>query len=198
MQQFNKQIYFCLAEIPVLTQQEREQLLLAHQQLFQAWPDRPDIIAAARAQNRRHQHLTIPDIMKLDRQWLDERGTQTRPLIDQVTSTELSQRLAEQQLDSNGLITEIIVTDRFGLNVGVSEITTDYWQGDEAKFSEAFFNRTNAIYEGQLEYDQSTQGYQVHISSQIRDPASDEIIGVLIIGLDIQRVLQANGSIGVK
>lgn len=198
MQQFNKQIYFCLAEIPVLTQQEREPLLLAHQQLFQAWPDRPDIIAAARAQNRRHQHLTIPDIMKLDRQWLDERGTKTRPLIDQVTSTELSQRLAEQQLDSNGLITEIIVTDRFGLNVGVSEITTDYWQGDEAKFSEAFFNRTNAIYEGQLEYDQSTQGYQVHISSQIRDPASDEIIGVLIIGLDIQRVLQANGSIGVK
>ena len=128
----------------------------------------------------------------------DERGTQDSPLIDQVTSTELSQRLAEQQRDSNGLITEIIVTDRFGLNVGVSEITTDYWQGDEAKFSEAFFNRTNAIYEGQLEYDQSTQGYQVHISSQIRDPASDEIIGVLIIGLDIQRVLQANGSIGVK
>lgn len=198
MQQFNKQIYACLKEIPVLTEQEREQLLTAHQQLFHAWPARPDIIAAVQAQNRRHQNLTIPDIIKLDRQWLDERGTQTRPLIDQVTSTELSQRLAEQQVDSNGLITEIIVTDRFGLNVGVSEITTDYWQGDEAKFSEAFFNRTNAIYEGQLEYDQSTQGYQVHISSQIRDPASDEIIGVLIIGLDIQRVLQANGSIGVK
>lgn len=198
MQQFNKQIYPCLKEVPVLTEQEREQLLLAHQQLFQAWPSRPDIIAAIRSQNRRHQHLTIPEIMKLDQQWLDERETQARPLIDQVTSTELSQRLAEQQLDSNGLITEIIVTDRFGLNVGVSEITTDYWQGDEAKFSEAFFNRTNAIYEGQLEYDQSTQGYQVHISSQIRDPASDEIIGVLIIGLDIQRVLQANGSIGVK
>lgn len=198
MQQFNKQIYACLKEIPVLTEQEREQLLTAHQQLFHAWPARPDIIAAVQAQNRRHQNLTIPDIMKLDQQWLDERGTQDSPLIDQVTSTELSQRLAEQQRDSNGLITEIIVTDRFGLNVGVSEITTDYWQGDEAKFSEAFFNRTNAIYEGQLEYDQSTQGYQVHISSQIRDPASDEIIGVLIIGLDIQRVLQANGSIGVK
>ena len=198
MQQFNKQIYACLKEIPVLTEQEREQLLTAHQQLFHAWPARPDIIAAVQAQNRRHQNLTIPDIMKLDQQWLDERGTQDSPLIDQVTSTELSQRLAEQQRDSNGLITEIIVTDRFGLNVGVSEITTDYWQGDEAKFSEAFFNRTNAIYEGQLEYDQSTQGYQVHISSQMRDPASDEIIGVLIIGLDIQRVLQANGSIGVK
>lgn len=198
MQQFNKQIYACLKEIPVLTEQEREQLLTAHQQLFHAWPARPDIIAAVQAQNRRHQNLTIPDIMKLDQRWLDERGTQDSPLIDQVTSTELSQRLAEQQRDSNGLITEIIVTDRFGLNVGVSEITTDYWQGDEAKFSEAFFNRTNAIYEGQLEYDQSTQGYQVHISSQIRDPASDEIIGVLIIGLDIQRVLQANGSIGVK
>ncbi|MBQ0741976.1 MAG: hypothetical protein KBT85_01655, partial [Pseudomonas sp.] len=66
------------------------------------------------------------------------------------------------------------------------------------KFSEAFFNRTDAAYQGRLEYDQSAQGYQVHISSQIRDPASNEVIGVLIIGLDIQRVLQANGLTGVN
>ncbi|WOD12411.1 transporter substrate-binding domain-containing protein [Pseudomonas sp. NyZ704] len=198
LQRFNQQIFFCLPEIHTLSGDEHKQLAALHEQLFSSWSERKEIVSAVSAQNALHQNLNIPEIMQLDRQWRDELKKPDAPLINSVAGNSLSEWLSDQQQKHNNLITEIIVTDQLGLNVGLSEITTDYWQGDEAKFSEAFFNRTDAAYQGRLEYDQSAQGYQVHISSQIRDPASNEVIGVLIIGLDIQRVLQANGLTGVN
>ncbi|WP_174958996.1 substrate-binding periplasmic protein [Halopseudomonas pelagia] len=198
LERFNQQIYFCLPEIHMLSDDEHKHLAAVHEQLFNSWPERDELVSAVQAQNALHQNLNIPDIMQLDRQWRDELKKPDAPLINSVAGNPLSEWLSDQQQKNNNLITEIIVTDQLGLNVGLSEITTDYWQGDEAKFSEAFFNRTDEAYQGRLEYDQSAQGYQVHISSQIRDPASNEIIGVLIIGLDIQRVLRANGLTGVN
>lgn len=198
LQRFNEQIFFCLPEIYLLSPDEHRQLAAVHQQLFNNWPQRREMLAAVKAHNRQYQHLETADLIQLDRQWRDELTTRDMPLIASVTASPLSQWLKDQQRHSGGLITEIMVTDRLGLNVGVSEITSDYWQGDEAKFAEAFFNRTPAPYQGQLEYDQSAQGFQVHISSQIRDPASHEVIGVLIIGLDIQRALQAKRHTGVN
>ncbi len=198
LQRFNQQIFFCLPEIHVLSEDEHKQMAAVHEQLFKSWPERDEIVSAVKAQNALHQNLNIPDIMRLDRQWRNELKKPDAPLINSVAGNSLSEWLSEQQQKSDNLITEIIITDQLGLNVGISEITTDYWQADEAKFSEAFFNRSDAAYQGRLEYDQSAQAYQVHISSQIRDPASDEVIGVLIVGLDIQRVLQANEPSGAN
>jgi len=57
-----------------------------------------------------------------------------------------------QSADSNGWITEIIVTDRLRLNAGVSEITTGLLAGAmKRKFPEVFFNRTKRYDGGQLE-----------------------------------------------
>lgn len=196
MEQFNKHIFSCLPEHHTLTAAERERLFDLHARLFAHWPSHQTIRDAVKAQNRAHQALDVPQIMALDKQWREELTSQDRPLISSVAHTPLSRWLAQQQQGTQHLVTEIIVTDRLGLNVGISEVTSDYWQGDEAKFSEAFFERTNTAYQGQLEYDQSSQGFQIHISSQIRDPVSDDVIGVLIIGLDIQRALQANRETG--
>ncbi len=35
-------------------------------------------------------------------------------------------------------MTEVFVMDARGLNVAASDVTSDYWQGDEEKFSETF------------------------------------------------------------
>lgn len=189
---FNSSIYHCLPELHTLTAAELEQIKGLHAKLFSDWPHQPQILEAVRAQNTAHQSLEVPTILQLDKQWIGEAAQQQRPLIDSVMAAPLSVWLSKAQEQSNGLITEIMVTDRLGLNVAVSEVTTDYWQGDEAKFSDAFFNTFATRIVGPLEYDQSAQSFQVHVSSQIHDPDTGETIGVLIIGLDIEHALQMN------
>jgi hypothetical protein len=36
------------------------------------------------------------------------------------------------------MITEMFVMDAKGLNVGQSDVTSDYWQGDEAKWQKTY------------------------------------------------------------
>ena len=43
-----------------------------------------------------------------------------------------------------------------------------------------------------LDYDQSTRRFQVHLSTGIRDPLTNSVIGVLIIGLDVEKALRMN------
>jgi len=187
---FNREIFHCLPERHTLTAEEQQRLLSLHEQLFTDWLLQPELIAAVIAQNRAHQNMSIPQVLAQDRQWLEENRSNNRVLINSVLAHPLSVSLKEQQNASAGLITEIMVTDSLGLNVAISEVTTDYWQGDELKFSDAFFNKNSRTVIGPLDYDQSAQSYQVHISSQIRNPENGEVIGVLILGLDIQQALK--------
>lgn len=189
LQRFNRQVYYCLAETPALHAAEKKQIAQLHRDLYQSWADNRVLIDAVRQQNREHVQLHTREILALDRQWVKETKTGSAPIADALLARPFSAWLKTQQAESNGLITEIMATDRLGLLVAASERTTDYWQGDEAKFSEAFFAINNEAYIGTLQYDQSSQAYQVHISEQIRDPDTKEVIGTLIIGLNIERAL---------
>ncbi|RHW23146.1 transporter substrate-binding domain-containing protein [Pseudomonas jilinensis] len=196
LSRFNDEVFHCIPEMATLTAEERERIQVLHQQLFADWPGKPEIIEAVLEQNRRHQQLDVTRIIQLDQQWIAETSQHERPLINSVLAHPLSHWLTDQQIRHNGLITEVMVTDYLGLNVAVSEITTDYWQGDEAKFTESFFASNTTPFMGPLEYDQSTQGFQVHVSSQIIDPISGKVVGVLVIGLDIELALRMNGISG--
>ncbi|TVP91994.1 MAG: hypothetical protein EA348_02915 [Pseudomonadaceae bacterium] len=187
---FNAQIYPCVDEIDSLTAEERQHIARVHQQRYAHWTRLPDIIAAVHQQNSQHQGISQTRIDQLDQQWMTETALRKQPLIDSVLDRPLSRWLQTQQGRSARLITEIMITDRHGLNVAISEITTDYWQGNEAKFQQVFFRDDDQPFLGPLEYDQSSQRYHVHVSSQIRDPDSDQAIGVLVIGLDIGKVLR--------
>lgn len=193
---FNAQLYHCVGEIDSLTTEEQQQIIRVHQQRYAHWARLPEVIAAVKAQNSQHQGISQQQITQLDKQWITETALRDQPLITSVLERPLSQWLQAQQGSSARLITEIMITDRHGLNVAVSEVTTDYWQGNEAKFQQSFFRQDEEPFLGPLEYDQSSQRYHVHVSSQIRDPGSDEVIGVLVIGLDIGKVLQQLNSAG--
>ncbi|HDZ55796.1 MAG TPA: transporter substrate-binding domain-containing protein [Pseudomonas xinjiangensis] len=197
MDRFNNHVFVCAPEVARLDELERTKLISLHADLFGNWPANPDVIASVVQQNKEHGGLTVERILQLDSQWRDERDATDQPLINKVLSHPLSARLMERQAALEGLVSEIIVTDRHGLNLAASEITTDFWQGDEAKFSDAFFARDSAVYLGDLVYDQSTQSYQAHVSSQIRDQQGN-LIGIMIVGLDIERALRMNGLVGGK
>lgn len=193
LQRFNRQVYYCLAETPALHAAEKSQLTRLHRDLYQGWAGNRALIDAVRKQNREHAQLRTKEILALDKQWIKETGTGPAPMIEALLARPDSIWLKAQQAESKGLITEMMITDRLGLLVAASERTTDYWQGDEAKFTEAFFALDAEPHIGALEYDQSSQAYQVHISEQIRDPDTNEVIGTLIIGLNIERALLKSG-----
>lgn len=198
LDQFNQQVFGCLPEIGVLQADERERLQQLYAELFSPWKQEPRLIDAVIQHNSQHNQLSMPQIHARDQQWQQEQANGSGPLIDSVLNNAVADWLRARQAEHEGLISEILLTDQQGLNVAVSNLTTDYWQGDEAKFVEPFFATTDRPYMGQLAYDQSTQRYQVHISTSVRHPQTDAIIGVLIIGLDIGRALRMENLNGVR
>lgn len=147
------------------------------------WLSEPAIINAVIAQNALHFRLNQPEIQDLDARWRAELLSTKRPLIDATLSNPLSLYLKGRQRAAEGLITEIFVMDNRGLNVGQSDITTDYWQGDEAKWLKSF--GAGLVHIEEAERDESTQLMQSQASLPIRDPASGEIIGAITVGVNL-------------
>ena len=54
--------------------------------------------------------------------------------------------------------------DMKGLNVGQSDVTSDYWQGDEAKWQKTYGVGPSAVLIDEVEFDDSSQTYQSQVS----------------------------------
>ncbi len=147
------------------------------------WLGDPAILNAVIAQNAAHAGLGQAEIDALDARWRDELSRADRPMIEAILSNPLSLYLKGRQRAAEGVITEIFVMDNRGLNVGQSDITSDYWQGDEAKWQESFGGR--ALHVEDAERDESTLLMQSQASLPVRDPATGAVIGTITVGVNL-------------
>jgi len=146
------------------------------------------VIEAIKAQNVAHASLTQADVDKLDKQWRAETKAADKPMIKKVMGNPLSAYLAKVKDAGKGLYTEIFVMDDKGLNVGQSDITSDYWQGDEAKWQKTYSVGPAAIFVDKIEKDESTQMLQSQVSFTIVDPASKKVIGAVTVGINVDEL----------
>lgn len=144
----------------------------------------PVLVAAVEAQNATTSGYDQARIDELDTQWRAEVDASAKPLIDATLANEASVYLAKVQEESGGMFTEIFATDAKGLNAAQSTVTSDYWQGDEDKFTKSFGAGTDAVFLGEVEEDESTQTFQSQVSITIVD-ASGAPIGSLTVGVDL-------------
>lgn len=151
-----------------------------------SWTVEPALIAAIRAQNGAHSGMTQDQIDAMDKTWRAEVDAASGPLIDEVLNRTGSAWLREQKEAMGGLITEVFVMDNHGLNVLASDVTSDYWQGDEAKFQETYPKGPGTIHIGEVEFDDSSQSYQSQVSMVIADPDSGDAIGAITFGLNLE------------
>jgi hypothetical protein len=79
--------------------------------------------------------------------------------------------------------------DAQGLNVAASGITSDMWQGDEAKFQKTYSVGADASHFGDVELDESSRRYQAQISLTIVDAASGAAIGAVTVGIDAEALM---------
>jgi len=157
---------------------------------IKAWVSDPAVVSAVNAQNAKHASLSQGDIDALDKKWRAETKAGSKPMIDGVLGTALSGFLRKIRDDSKGLYTEIFVMDNKGLNVGQSDVTSDYWQGDEAKFKKTYPAGPAGLDIGEVEEDESTQRFQSQLSMTVVDPATKKAIGAVTIGVDIENLGQ--------
>ena len=79
--------------------------------------------------------------------------------------------------------------DNKGLNVAQSVETSDYWQGDEAKWQQTYSVGPDALHISEVEFDDSTGFYQSQASLAIKDPATNEVIGAVTFGINVQNLM---------
>lgn len=154
-----------------------------------AWAQSEPIITAINAQNARTAGYGQARIDELDALWAAEIGSSNAPTITAVLQNPAAEFLRQQVASSGGRITEVFVTDALGLNVASSDITSDYWQGDEAKFTETHGRGPDAVHFSEIEFDESTQRYQAQISLTISDPATGRPIGAMTVGVDADSLM---------
>ncbi|MCB1446206.1 MAG: PDC sensor domain-containing protein [Rhizobiaceae bacterium] len=160
------------------------QFVIAH---VKPWIDDPLIVSAVKAQNAVYADLDQAAIDALDQTWRIEVESDAHPMVDRVLASPLSNFLRRKQEQSEGMITEIFVTDAKGLNVGQSDVTSDYWQGDEDKFRKSFGAGHGALFIDPPERDESTQILQCQASMTVVDETGRPI-GAITVGVNLDQL----------
>lgn len=154
-----------------------------------SWMSDPAVIAAIKAQNAEHANLTQADVDALDLEWRAEAGNDAGPLIEKLMTHPVSEWLLEKQNATAGFVTEVFIMDNKGLNVAQSEVTSDYWQGDEAKWQQTYLVGPEAMHISDVEFDDSTGFYQSQASFSITDPETGNVIGAVTFGVNVQSLM---------
>lgn len=155
----------------------QEVIDLAHAELVELGKI-PVIVEAVKTENAKEK--TLDQIKEMDEQWKATPGI--ADYMQAMMDSECGQYLRSLKQDTP-YYAEIFVTDDQGANVAITDKTSDYWQGDEAKFIESYKEGAGRVYVGDVEFDDNTQVYLVHVSVPVKD--EDKVIGVMVIGIDL-------------
>jgi len=142
----------------------------------------PIIVQATVAANAKGK--TLEQIKEMDQRWQATPGL--ADFMSALMESECGQHL-RQLLQSEPYYAEIFVMDNQGANVCMTDKTSDYWQGDEAKFTESFKGGAGAVHISDVKFDDSTQAYLVQVSVPVKN--GDKVVGAITLGINVDRIL---------
>jgi len=144
----------------------------------ETWGKHPDIIAAVRQHNAKN--ISLSEIKELDEKWRATSGLADfmMPYFDNPGVAALS----ELESDADYVLESFIMGNQGGV-VSATNKTSDYWQGDEAKFTESYAAGKGQLHLGDVEFDDSAQAYLVQVSVPVI--SGDQAIGAITIGVNI-------------
>lgn len=149
---------------------------------LRGWVGAQDIIAAVDQQNIDHYGITPDEIERLDQRWRQEATRKGGTLIASRMENELAAFLRGVKAASGGVITEIFVMDNVGLNVGQTDMTGDFMQGDEAKWQKTYPVSAKAVFIDEAEQDGDKLVAQVSMTVARSNGAR---LGAVTIGIDV-------------
>ncbi len=139
-------------------------------------------IAETEAQNKKDESLDT--IKKIDAEWqaAEEPLEIQEEKLSNTTAQEIKKIVAKQQI-----IVESFVMDNKGAVVGENLLTSDYWQGDEAKWSNSYADGKGGVDVGKPKFDKSANANLQQVSLPIIN-ADGKVIGAVTYGLNIDKL----------
>jgi glyoxylase-like metal-dependent hydrolase (beta-lactamase superfamily II) len=141
-----------------------------------------EIINAVIDSNKRFAAMKDPNqyISQKDQEWTKAPKNSPTPYMSAIIQGKVSDILREKsaiptQKYNNVLFPEIIVTNSYGANVGVSQITTDYYQADETWWKSG---KNTPIHFQDIQFDASANVFSSDIIIKLVDKDGN-FIGVL-------------------
>jgi len=153
----------------------------------------PSLIKAVEQANIDRASWTAEDIAAKDKAWIDKKPT-IDATIQAIANNETSAFLKEF-IKGNPAEVEVFITDTKGLNIAMTDRTSDFLQGDEGWWNATYALGNGATYVGAVEYDESSKTYAMNIGVPIRAADTQKVIGVLRGTLDISITLNSLGNI---
>ncbi|HJQ40468.1 MAG TPA: PDC sensor domain-containing protein [Thermoanaerobaculia bacterium] len=145
---------------------------------LRTWGSDAELVAAVKAQNAKRVPLKI--IQTLDADWI---AGKAEALVKQTTGATCSAHL-RQLAGANATYGEVFVMDDQGALVCANAKTSDYWQGDEAKWQRAFNSGKGDVFIDRPRYDESASRNLAQISVPVLD--GGKAIGVITVGLSLR------------
>lgn len=147
--------------------------------------------------NDKNKNVVDSDYAGLDAQWKAELGKEEQPAIARALTNPLSLRATQMQAESDGLFLEIFVMDAKGLNCGQSAATSDYWQGDEAKWQKTYLVGADAVFIDDPEMHEKLGVWAAQVNLSIKDKNSGGVLGAVTYEVNLTE-LERRTKQGVK
>jgi hypothetical protein len=125
-------------------------------------------------------------VTSMDRQWEADRAATAAK--SGLLQTPASQFLADI-VGHDPIYREILVTDRQGRLVAASNVTSDYFQGDEDWWKQSFDQGRGRIVVSDVRRDQSAGVYAFDIAVPVPAPTGEQLAGVMKIVADSREML---------
>ena len=161
----------------------QKELLARYANQVAGWASTEALVHGAQQQSSKP--ASNDRIRQIDAAW--QRGEDPEGLATAVGNNECAQALVTL-IGGNHGFGEAFVTDSRGAIACMSRRTSDYWQGDEAKWTRSWAGGSGAVFVSKVNHDDSTGLDLMHISVPIR--AGGHLVGVLTVG----RLLAAEAS----
>lgn len=137
----------------------------------------PSLIEAVETANAERAGWSPEYVSSKDQAWMVN-DPSAQPLVNAVVNNFVSAYLIEFRA-ANPDEVEVFVTDIHGLNVGMTNRTSDFLQSDEDWWKSTFAGEKGATYLSEVEYDDSSAVYAMDIGVPIRNSETGDVVGIL-------------------
>ena len=138
------------------------------------------VIESVTAHNK--LNLSLAQIKRRDSQWIA--SSVNSPFKLSLQENKVGALLKSTVLRNRAIYSEAFLADNQGANVGAYPATSDYWQGDEAKFTIAFNSGRGQLLITPVSFDLSTFTFAAQVAAPVVNDQG-KTIGVLFIGIKL-------------
>jgi hypothetical protein len=154
-----------------------QKALTAESKKLASWASEKVVVEAVKRQNAKS--VPIAEVKRIDAEWTAGKADAQ---VRETTTGACAERLRALAA-ADARYGETFVTDANGAIVCATQRTSDYWQGDESKWTRAF---EHGVFIDRPKLDESAKARLAQISLPVTE--NGKTIGVLTVGVNVDKL----------